>query len=158
MSRDQCSYFGDLQALRGVACELKQGYRHADFGENAAENEILAHLAIPLLRLIGWPPKQIALGWRYCDVVVFSKTPRAPENCRLIVEAKYPGYPLAGVESQAIDYAQRLQTKCDLLITDGFEFKLYRINGETWSEYRSAQLYGDDDELLDFVQLIKPTN
>jgi hypothetical protein len=95
------------------------------FGDRVSEDEILAHLAVPFFRALGWPPELIAVKWRYIDVALFDRLPRIPENCRLIVEAKYPGAGIEGALGQAQGYARTLNIPRDILVTDGFRYRLY---------------------------------
>jgi hypothetical protein len=89
------------------------------------EDEILVHLVVPFLRALGWRPEQIAIKWRRVDVALFRALPRKPENCHLIIEAKYPGAGIERALKQARRYARTLQAGCNLLVTDGFRYRLY---------------------------------
>jgi len=65
--------------------------------------------------------------WRHVDVALFPQLPRKPENCGLIVEAKYPGVGAEGALGQAKRYAEQLSVRRDVLVTDG----LRRLAGKT---------------------------
>jgi hypothetical protein len=105
-------------------------YAGQPFGERVSEDEMITHLIVPFFRALGWLPERIAVKWRYVDVAVFSKLPRRPENCRFILEAKYPGVGAEGAVGQAKRYARKLGAKCDLLVTDGFRYRLYAAERE----------------------------
>jgi transcriptional regulator with XRE-family HTH domain len=88
-------------ALRGIvaqAADLVPLFWHAQsFGEPPSEDELIAHLIVPFLRALGWPPERIAVKWRRIDVAVFLALPRTPENCRLVIGAKRLGAGVPGV-------------------------------------------------------------
>jgi hypothetical protein len=91
---------------------------------------MIAHLVVPFFHCLGWRPEQIAIKWRYIDLALFRQLPRKPENCHLIVEAKYPG---AGIEKalrQGRRYAQTLGISRDILVTDGYRYRLYAGDDE----------------------------
>ncbi len=110
--------------LREVVAEARD-FASQPFGEGVLEDEALVHLVVPLFRALGWRPEQIAVKWRRVDVALFSGLPRRPGNCHLIVEAKYPGAGIERALKQARRYARTLQTNCNLLVTDGYRYRLY---------------------------------
>ncbi len=112
-----------LRDLVGLAYDFSQ----QPFGERVSEDEMIVHLIAPLLRALGWLPEQIAVKWRYVDVALFLHLPRKPENCRLIVEAKYPGLGAEGALGQAKRYARALNIRRDILVSDGFRYRLYAV-------------------------------
>jgi len=95
------------------------------FGDHPREDEMIAHLVIPFLRLLGWLPEQIAVKWRDIDVAVFKGLPRKPENCRFIIEAKRLGDPIESALPQAKGYVKSLKNSCDIIVTDGFRYRMY---------------------------------
>jgi hypothetical protein len=95
------------------------------FGEHPAEDEMIAHFVVPLLRALGWPPERIAVKWRYVDVSVFTALPRTPTNCRLLIEAKRLGAGVEGALQQVKDYMTQLGTARDVMVTDGIRYRLY---------------------------------
>jgi hypothetical protein len=95
------------------------------YGERVSEDELICHLVVPLLRSLGWLPEQVAVKWRCVDVAVFARLPRRPENCRFIIEAKCPGVGAEGAIAQARNYARAIGVGCDLIVTDGFRYRLY---------------------------------
>ena len=95
------------------------------FGDHPREDEMIAHLVIPFLRLLGWLPEQIAVKWRDIDVAVFKGLPRKPENCRFIIEAKRLGSPIENALDQAKEYVKSLKISCDIIVTDGFRYRMY---------------------------------
>jgi hypothetical protein len=100
------------------------------FGARVSEDEMIVHLIAPLFRSLGWLPEQIAVKWRYVDVALFLQLPRTPDNCRLIVEAKYPGSGTELVLDQGKRYARELNTPRDILVTDGFRYRLYGVEND----------------------------
>jgi hypothetical protein len=90
-----------------------------------AENELMAHLVIPFLRALGWPAELIALEWECTDAALFSRLPRIPAHCKLIVEAKRLRAGGDAALKQARNYASCLGIRPDLLITDGIHYRLY---------------------------------
>jgi hypothetical protein len=90
-----------------------------------SEDEMLVHFVVPLFRSIGWPQELLAVQWNYIDLAVFRSLPRTPENCCLVVEAKRLGIGAESALKQAVDYAAKLRNGCDVLLTDGFRYRLY---------------------------------
>jgi hypothetical protein len=115
-----------LAEVVALACD----YAGQPFGERVSEDEILAHLVVPFFRSLGWRQEQIALKWRYVDVALFCRLPRRPVNCHLIVEAKYPGAGVEGALGQGLEYARTLGISPDILVTDGFRYRLYSGGGD----------------------------
>lgn len=95
------------------------------FGEHPAEDEMVAHFVVPLLRALGWPPERIAVKWRYIDVSLFSALPRTPESCCLVIEAKRLGAGVEGALGQGKGYVAALGKVCDVMVTDGIRYRLY---------------------------------
>ncbi len=95
------------------------------FGEHPTEDELVARFVVPLLRALGWPPECIAVKWRYIDVAVFRKLPRAPENCQLVIEAKRLGAGVEGALEQAKGYVTALGLPVDVAVTDGVRYRMY---------------------------------
>jgi hypothetical protein len=112
------AYLADLVALA-------HDYAGQPFGERVSEDEMIAHFVVPFFRSLGWRQEQIAVQWRYVDVALFPRMPRRPEHCRLIVEAKYPGAGVEGALEQGRGYAVTLGIHPDILVTDGFRYRLY---------------------------------
>jgi hypothetical protein len=114
------------ERLRDVV-GLAHDFSQQSFGERVSEDEMIVHLIAPLFRALGWLPEQIAVKWRYVDVALFPQLPRKPENCALIVEAKYPGVGAEGALGQAKRYARDLNIRRDILVSDGFRYRLYAV-------------------------------
>ena len=112
-----------LRELVGFA----QDFVTQPFGERVSEDEMIAHLIVPLFRALGWLPEQIAVEWRDVDVAIFPQLPRKPENCWLIVEAKYPGVGAEGALGQAKRYAVKHNVRRDILVSDGYRYRLYAV-------------------------------
>jgi hypothetical protein len=115
-----------LAGVVALACD----YAGQPFGERVSEDETLAHLVVPFFRSLGWRQEQIAVKWRYVDVALFRQLPRKPANCHLIVEAKYPGAGVEGALGQGLEYARTLGISPDILVTDGFRYRLYAGGGD----------------------------
>jgi len=120
-----------LQPLVAQVQDLADLYwDRAAFGEHPAEDEMLAHYVVPLLRALGWPPERIAVKWRYVDVSLFRALPRTPENLHLIIEAKRLGAGVEGALDQAKGYLQELGVQRDIVVTDGIRYRLYEKTAE----------------------------
>jgi hypothetical protein len=114
---------GDVVAL---ARDLAGLYWDAErLGDAPAENEMVAHFVVPLLRALGWAPERIAVEWRRIDVALFDALPRTPENCRLVIEAKRLGTGLVGARKQAKVYVETLGVPRDVVVTDGFRYRMF---------------------------------
>lgn len=95
------------------------------FGELPTEDESVAHLVVPLLRALGWPPERIAVKWRQIDVATFKALPRTSENCHLVIEAKRLGAGVEGALDQAKGYVEALGVLRDVIVTDGIRYRMY---------------------------------
>lgn len=95
------------------------------FGDHPNEHEAVAHLVVPLLRALGWPPERLAVEWRDVDVAVFARLPRTPENLAFLVEAKRFGSGVEGALDQARGYLTALGVQRDVVVTDGVRYRLY---------------------------------
>lgn len=103
-------------------------------GAYPSEDELVAHMVVPFLRAVGWPPERIAVKWRNIDVTVFSALPRVPENCRFVIEAKRLGAGVEGALEQAKGYVKSLGVPRDVIVTDGVRYRMYS------SEYEFAPI------------------
>jgi len=73
-----------LQPLMAQVRDLVDLYQNLhDFGELPAEDELIVHNIVPLLRVLGWPVERIAVKWRYVDVGLFHNLPRTPKTLLL---------------------------------------------------------------------------
>ena len=122
--------------LEAPPCELRQIVAQVQdlaslywnvhaFGERPMEDELVAHYVIPLLRALAWPVERISVEWRNVDVCVFSKLPRTPEHCHYLIEAKRLGAGVEGALDQAIGYLSSLGVRRDVVVTDGFRYRMY---------------------------------
>lgn len=112
-----------IRSLVGLAQDLHGLYWSAEhFGERPREDELIAHFIVPLLRSLGWPPELIAVKWRDIDVSVFSRLPRTPENCVLVIEAKRPGAWPEDALGQACEYVKKLGLPRNIVLTDGIRY------------------------------------
>ena len=116
-----------IQEIRTLA----EGYWNSELMKGTPrEREAVAHLVVPLLRALGWSALNIAVEWRNIDVSVFSDLPRDPENCRFVIEAKRLGNAIEYARDQATDYASKLGTRPDVIVTDGLRYRMYDANSE----------------------------
>ena len=135
---------------------LAHDYLQHPFSERVSEDEMIVHFIAPLFRALGWLPEQIAVKWRCVDVALFPRLPRTPENCRLIVEAKYPGVGAEEALGQAKGYAGKLDVPRDILVTDGFRYRLYSAK-ENYQPVAYANLIRLKQSALDlFNRLRRP--
>jgi len=115
-----------LNALVGLAHDWFQMIgQENSFRGLPSEDEMVAHFVVPLFRSMGWPQELLAVQWNYVDLAVFRSLPRVPENCCLVVEAKRLGVGVESALRQAIGYSNRMHGCCDVLLTDGFRYRLY---------------------------------
>jgi len=116
-------------AIQGVVAEAQDLHPllwdRVRFGEHPAEDEMITHFVVPLLRALGWPPERIAVKWRYIDVSLFAALPRTPQNCHLVIEAKRLGAGVEGALEQARGYVTTLGVPRDVMVTDGIRYRLY---------------------------------
>jgi hypothetical protein len=96
-----------------------------NFGDHPSEDEMVAHLVVPFLGALGWPPEWIAIKWRHIDVAVFGALPRTPESCRFVIEAKRFGAGVEGALKQVKGYVQRLGVHPIAVVTDGVRYRMY---------------------------------
>jgi hypothetical protein len=116
----------NLQEIVGEVRDLWPLFWNRDrFGDHPTEDELVAHLVVPLLRRSGWQPEQIAVKWHHIDVAVFKALPRTPENCHLVIEAKRLGAGVEGALGQAIGYVKALGVDRDVVVTDGVRYRMY---------------------------------
>lgn len=95
-----------------------------------SEDDMLVHFVVPFFRGLGWPQELLAVKWNHIDLAVFRSLPRKPENCFCVVEAKRLEVGAESALKQAIDYTSKLPEKRDVLLTDGFRYRLYDANAE----------------------------
>ncbi len=125
------------ETLRLVVAEAKDLVPiYADqqaWGAYPAEDELIAHLVVPFLRALGWPPERVAVKWRNIDVTVFSALPRVPDNSLFVIEAKRLGAGVEGALEQAKGYVEGLGVLRDVIVTDGVRYRMY--SGERGYEH-----------------------
>jgi len=95
------------------------------FGLTPSEHEIVAHLVVPFFRAMGWPTEHLGVEWQRVDVAVFDSLPRSPASCRIVVEVKMRGAPIESALAQARRYATKYAPTADIVVTDGFRYRLY---------------------------------
>ena len=115
-----------LRDVVGLARDLIGLYFDEErLGDAPNENEMTAHFVVPFLRALGWPQERIAVEWRRIDVALFAALPRTPENCRFVIEVKRLGSGLEGARNQAENYVAGLGLSCDVVVSDGFRYRLF---------------------------------
>jgi hypothetical protein len=120
-----------LNGLIGLAQDWSRMiWQEQRFRGLPSEDEMLVHFVIPFFRGMGWPQELLAVKWNYVDLAVFRSLPRLPENCCLVVEAKRLGIGAESALQQAVDYSKKLPDGCDVLLTDGFRYRLYGGAGD----------------------------
>jgi hypothetical protein len=137
--------------------ELARWWQDNAWGEAFAgrpprEIELLTHVTVPLLRALGWPPQQIAIGWRYADIVLFSEESRIDEHVRVIIEGKRIGQGLRWAEGQAERYAGKLGHMVDLVTTDGLRYKLVRPGNDDRFEANLPKLRASAEKFFDALR------
>jgi hypothetical protein len=90
------------------------------------EHEVVSHVLLPLFSALGWSEQLLAVEWNNIDLAVFATTPRVPENCLLVCEAKALGAGLQDAIQQAQDYVKRLSLPkgTAVAVTDGLRVYL----------------------------------
>jgi hypothetical protein len=120
-----------LNSLVGLAQDWwRMIWREHSFRGSPSEDEMLVHFVVPLFRSMDWPQELLAVKWNYVDLAVFRSLPRVPENCCLVVEAKRLGVGAESALKQAVEYSKKLPNGCDVLLTDGFRYRLYGATEE----------------------------
>jgi hypothetical protein len=119
--------FLTLREAWALVNDLVRAYSDRDnFPDYPCEAEVESHFVVPVLRGLGWRPEQIAVEIRRMDVVVFSKLPRTPRNCRFIIEIKRLGTgPAHWGLKQVRAYRRDFCPSCDAVVTDGVRYWLY---------------------------------
>lgn len=115
-----------ISGLVAQAADLLPLMQDAErFGDAPAEDELIVHCVVPMLRALGWPPERVAVKWRHIDVALFRSLPRTPENCHMVIEAKRLGAGVEGALEQAQGYVAALGVPCDVVVTDGVRYRMY---------------------------------
>jgi hypothetical protein len=118
--------------------ELANWYRQTD--EDPTEHEAVAHLALPLLTLLGWSTRQLAIEWKSMDIALFEKLPRHTDHLAAIVEAKRLGRSCLGALHQAIRYAKKRPSCQRLILTDGPRYWVHVKQGAAWTLHAHLNL------------------
>ena len=117
------------QALQGIVAQAQDlsplYWDRQGFGDCPTEDEMVAHLVVPFLLALGWPPECIAIKWHYIDVALFSALLRVPKNCRFVIEAKRLGAGVEGALEQGKGYVEKLGVPRDVVVTDGIRYRMY---------------------------------
>ena len=115
----------DLRRVVKQARTLSQNWWGGAFGDlRPSDNELIAHVTVPLLVALGWPRENIALGWKYADIALFRETLRTPATCAVIIESKRLGDGLLWAQEQASGYATKLGHPVPTVVTDGLRYRL----------------------------------
>lgn len=121
----------DLIMTFGRIRRLAKYYREE--GVNIKEHETRTFLVIPLLMALGWSEQQIkiehSVSHSSIDIACFDK-PFHKENkkCELIIETKKISSGLDYAEKQAKSYAENFSRLNYIVVTNGFCYKIFRIN------------------------------
>ncbi len=99
------------------------------FNSIPSEDEMVAHFVVPFLKCFGWKTENIAVKWRFADIVLFRTLPRVPKNIALIIEAKRMDTAAESALSQAKHYADKFKVQGELLVTDGIRYRLFDYDG-----------------------------
>ena len=117
---------GEIGSLVAQAQDLSPLYEDSvRFGDPPAEEELVVHYVVPLLRALGWPVEAIAPQWNRIDVCLFDSLPRSPATCSFILEAKRLGQSSERALAQARRYLEALGVERDVLVTDGIHYRMY---------------------------------
>lgn len=123
-----------LQALDGLTRWYKE------HSEDPTEHEAVAHLALPLLQLLGWTAPQLAVEWQNLDIALFEKPPRRDENLTAVLEAKRKDRSCLRALEQARRYARSRPHCRRLILTDGIRYWVYVKQGESWVRHSHLNL------------------
>lgn len=105
----------------GALCDLADWYHN----NKPSEHETIAHLVVPLLKVLGWQVKRIAVEWNRIDVALFGETPRKDVNLRLAIEAKKMGEACFPAKRQCVGYLDNRPGCPRLVVTDGVKYGVY---------------------------------
>ncbi len=130
-----------VRGLVSQVLDLSNLYLDSErFGEWPKEQESVSHFVVPFLRCLGWPVECIGVEWRNVDVAVFRQLPRIPENVQFLVEAKRLGSGVEGALDQVRGYLARLGVECDVVVTDGVRYRMYKPSGSDFESEAYANL------------------
>jgi hypothetical protein len=133
----------DVLAALNRQRRLEDWYdQHGSSSSRPSENEVVAHMVLPLLLALGWSEQLLGVEWNRVDLAGFSGAPTTADKCSLVCEAKGQGHGLSGVLHQARGYIEKLRLKgCDrILLTEGGRHYLYQKIGEDWATRPTAYL------------------
>ena len=116
------------------------------------ENEITVHLVVPILKALGWKPKQMSFECYLktenevgrSDILLYSQPSRKVCDIRIMVEVKTIGKDLEApardwsefLEAKYLDY-KNISKESDnniiyLILTDGVDYHIYKKVGRGW--------------------------
>jgi len=113
---------------------------YQDQEEDPTEPEAIAHLALPLLQLLGWTAPQLAVEWQNIDIALFEKPPRRDPNLTVLLEAKRKDRSVLTAFNQARGYAKSRPSCRRLILTDGIRYWVYVKRGESWVPHAHLHL------------------
>lgn len=129
---------------------LARYYRENCRWEEVKEHEARTFLVTPLLLALGWSEQQIKieLGVKMnsktgkIDMACFSKPFHVAEdrNCRLLIETKGYAQGLDYAPNQAKEYAKQFPEAPNLVVTNGYCYKLFVRNGNEYPDAPSAYM------------------
>ena len=107
-------------------------YRH--WGAEISEHEIRSFVIVPLLLALGWAEQRIKIEWNHRDIALFDWPYGPAAQLQALVESKRLDGDLGDkAANQAARYALDHATCRQLLITDGFRYKLSRRVDDEWT-------------------------
>lgn len=124
------------QREAAVALKIAKQYLE-DWNWSRSEREMIGHVVVPLLRGLGWDPRQIRMEWRpendgtidkdaqsrRVDVAVFNEhraNQQGMKQCQIIFEGKKRGQPLRAAAEQAWSYKRNFYLEhASVVVTDG---------------------------------------
>jgi len=135
---------------------LANFYYHKCRWEEVREHETRTFLIMPLLFALGWSEQLLKIelgigGRKRVDIAAFSKPflgwNDERKSCKLIIESKGFSIGLDTVKEQAIAYAEAFPTCKKVIVSNGFCYKAFHKEGDTFSTTPIA-----------YMNLLKPTN
>jgi hypothetical protein len=96
---------------------------------------VVSQIVLPIFSALGRSHQQIAVEWKRIDMAFFKRTPTAPENCVMVLEAKGLGQPLSDRVAQPQRYVDvtALGSVRYVLTTDGPTLFLYERTAKGWT-------------------------
>lgn len=107
---------------------------HGEASKRPDEQEVVAHMILPMLLALGWSEQLLAVQWQKIDLAAFDDTPTDEDSCIMVCEAKRMAHGMGNVLDQALRYVWTVPTpKCkQILLTQGGRFYLYKRPQSGW--------------------------